>query len=656
MGYNQPEIGRPAIATKHDETRLPLPQHEIKYRADIDGLRAISVSAVIAFHLKIGLPGGFTGVDVFFVISGFLIGQIVYSDVAEGSFSLSNFYERRARRILPALLVTIAVSWFIANRQLYAFEMADFSKSAVASILFAANLYFYGASGYFAPAAETIPLLHLWSLGVEEQFYLLFPPIIVVLGRYSPRFMFAALGVMCLASLIAAQALISVHPEAAFYLPISRAFEILLGALVAHPLFPRSYNRTACGLSATLGTACLLFSLVAFTKDTPFPGVTAMLPCAGAAMILWSGQSNPTPVSRLLAWRPLVYVGKLSYSLYLIHWPVIVFGKLLRPELSHSLFAIVAIAATFVLSTVSFWLVETPLRHGLFTKLHCLPKAAAAMLLAGLLPAWTLAKQLAPASADPTITHVLSFNYYNPRTRFLARECFLDAEQTFKDYLIDKCIPASINTGAVLWGDSHAAHLYHGLRTEMQKAAIPFGMLASSGCPPIIDLDVEERPNCKNVNKEILNLLFRLKPRFVVLSAAWHMNGDVASRLEATVDQLVQAGIKVTIVGESPAFNNRAPNIAAALLQSGKRPLATETETNIKGMKATDAVLSAHFGASAGVTLLSPFERFCSENGCPLLTREGVPLYFDHSHLTEAGSAIYAKALVAAVLEPTLKR
>ncbi|WP_051026525.1 acyltransferase family protein [Bradyrhizobium cosmicum] len=635
---------------------MPLPQHEIKYRADIDGLRAISVSAVIAFHLKIGLSGGFTGVDVFFVISGFLIGQIVYFDVAKGQFSLSGFYERRARRILPALLVTIAASWFIANRQLYAFEMADFSKSAVASILFAANLYFYWASGYFAPAAETIPLLHLWSLGVEEQFYLLFPPIVVVLGRYSPRTMFAALGVMYLASLIAAQTLISGHPEAAFYLPISRAFEILLGALVAHPLFPRSYSRTACGLSATLGAACLLFSLVAFTRDTPFPGVTAMLPCAGAAMILWSGQSGSTPISRLLAWQPLVYIGKLSYSLYLIHWPVIVFGKLLFPNLSHSLFAVSAISVTFVLATNSFWFIETPLRRGPLTKRHCLSKAAAAMLLIGLLPAWTLAKQKAPASADPTINRILSFNYYNPRTRFLARECFLDPDQAFRDYLIDKCIPPSISTGAMLWGDSHAAHLYYGLRAEMQKAAIPFGMLASSACPPVIDLDVELRPKCKDVNREILTLLLRLKPRFVVLSAAWRMNSDVASRLEATVRQLVQAGIKVTIVTESPAFTNRAPNIAAALLQSGKLPLATEAETNIADMKATDAVLSAHFGTSAEVTLLSPFETFCSEKGCPLLGHDGVPLYFDHSHLTEAGSAIYAKALVAAVLEPTLKR
>lgn len=609
----------------------------------------------MAFHLKIGLSGGFTGVDVFFVISGYLIGRIVYSEVAGGSFSLSRFYERRARRILPTLLATIAVSWFVADRYLYAFEMSDFSKSAIASILFAANLYFYGASGYFAPAAETIPLLHLWSLGVEEQFYLLFPPTIVLLGRYLPRLMFAALVLMCLVSLFASQALVWSHPDAAFYLPISRAFEILFGTLVAHTLFPRSNNRLVCELTAILGATCLLFSMVLFTKDLRFPGIGAVLPCAGAAMIVWSSQSSTTRISRLLAWQPLAYVGKLSYSLYLIHWPVIVLGTLAQPTLPHPVFAFAAASASFVLAAISFRVIETPLRYGTLTRQYCLPKAAAAMLLVGLLPAWTLTKLNAPASADPAINRVLSFNFYNPRTRFLARECFLDPEQTFSDYPIDKCIPASISTGAILWGDSHAAHLYFGLRAEMQKSAIPFGMLASSGCPPIADLDIEQRPNCRDVNSEILPFLLRLRPRLVVLSAAWHMNSEIALWLKTTVDQLEQAGIKVAIVSESPAFNTRAPNIAAAQLEAGRPPIAPVTDTNIETMKTTDSILSAAFGAAPGVFLLSPLKTFCSEKGCPLLTGDGVPLYFDHSHLTEEGSTAYAKALLATMVDKGIK-
>lgn len=609
----------------------------------------------MAFHLKIGLSGGFTGVDVFFVISGYLIGRIVYSEVAGGSFSLSRFYERRARRILPTLLATIAVSWFVADRYLYAFEMSDFSKSAIASILFAANLYFYGASGYFAPAAETIPLLHLWSLGVEEQFYLLFPPTIVLLGRYLARLMFAALVLMCLVSLFASQALVWSHPDAAFYLPISRAFEILFGTLVAHTLFPRSNNRLVCELTAILGATCLLFSMVLFTKDLRFPGIAAVLPCAGAAMIVWSSQSSTTRISRLLAWQPLAYVGKLSYSLYLIHWPVIVLGTLAQPTLPHPVFAFAAASASFVLAAISFRVIETPLRCGTLTRQYCLPKAAAAMLLVGLLPAWTLTKLNAPASADPAINRVLSFNFYNPRTRFLARECFLDPEQTFSDYPIDKCIPASISTGAILWGDSHAAHLYFGLRAEMQKSAIPFGMLASSGCPPIADLDIEQRPNCRDVNSEILPFLLRLRPRLVVLSAAWHMNSEIALWLKTTVDQLEQAGIKVAIVSESPAFNTRAPNIAAAQLEAGRPPIAPVTDTNIETMKTTDSILSAAFGAAPGVFLLSPLKTFCSEKGCPLLTGDGVPLYFDHSHLTEEGSTAYAKALLATMVDKGIK-
>ncbi|WLB50255.1 SGNH hydrolase domain-containing protein [Bradyrhizobium ottawaense] len=162
-------------------------------------------------------------------------------------------------------------------------------------------------------------------------------------------------------------------------------------------------------------------------------------------------------------------------------------------------------------------------------------------------------------------------------------------------------MPASISTGAILWGDSHAAHLYFGLRAEMQNSAIPFGMLASSGCPPIADLDIEQRPNCRDVNREILPFLLRLKPRLVILSAAWHMNSEIAVWLKTTVDQLEQAGIKVAIVSESPAFNTRAPNIAAAHLEAGRPPIAPVTDTNIETMKTTDSILSAAFGAAPGV-------------------------------------------------------
>lgn len=618
----------------------------LKFRADIDGLRAISVLAVMAFHLNIGIQGGFTGVDVFFVISGFLIGRIVYTEVSEGSFSLLRFYERRARRILPALLTVIAASWLLANLLLYDFEKADFSKSAIASILFVGNIYFFEASGYFSPAAETIPLLHLWSLGVEEQFYLLFPPFILILARYSSRGVFTALVMVGAASLLISQALVSAHPEAAFYLPISRAFEILVGSLLAHPIVPRPKGQLTSQLAGSAGAVCLMISMLFYNKQTAFPGIAALLPCIGAALILWSGQSQSPFVARLLQWRPLVYVGKISYSLYLVHWPIIVFGKLLLPNLYTWQFVASAAVAAFALAHSSFKYIETPLRYGRITHRRALPIAVAAMLAIGLLPGWTLLKFKLPASADPKIASILKYNFYNPRTRFLARECFLDPEQRFDDFMLSKCIPSAAGDAVILWGDSHAAHLYFGLRSELEKRGVSVGMLAGSGCPPILNLDVVERPRCKEVNDRILPLLLQLKPRTVILSAAWRMNEATLAKLKLTVERLLQSGIKVEIVGESPAFNTRAPNIAAARLQSNEPVLASEPDVKIESMEMMDGMLAAAFRDVAGLTYVSPYRAFCLDKQCLLLTKDAVPIYFDYSHLTEAGSVLYAKDLL----------
>ena len=621
-------------------------EEKLNYRPDIDGLRAVSVLAVVAFHLKIGLHGGFTGVDVFFVISGFLIGQIVYSEVGNGSFSLLRFYERRARRILPALLVTIAASWLIASRLLYDFELADFSKSGIASILFVANLYFFQTSGYFAPAAETIPLLHLWSLGIEEQFYLLFPPAVMLLAKYAPRTTLTALFLTGVLSLAISQLLLSSHPDAAFYLPISRAFELLIGALLAHPKFPRARRHITSEYAAALGAAGLAAAILFYGPQTAFPGVAALLPCGSAALILWSNQLNNTRVARLLGWFPLIYIGKRSYSLYLVHWPAIVFGKLLLPNLPYWLFAMAVAAASFALADMSFRYVENPLRHGAFTRRHPIRLALAAMLAAGLLPTWTLLKLRAPASTDPLVNAVLSFNLYNPRTRFLARECFLDAEQGFEDFALTKCIPSTADQAVILWGDSHAAHLYFGLRSELQKRGVAVGMVAASGCVPIMDLDVVERPKCRAVNDRALPFLLALKPRLIVLSAAWRMNDDALTKLKLTVNRLIERGIDVAVVGESPSFRMRAPNIAAAKLQSHRAAIAEDPDVDIASMELFDRMLATAFDGAPMITYFSPYRVFCPEKRCPLLTGEGDPIYFDFSHLTEAGSLLYAKQLM----------
>jgi hypothetical protein len=268
------------------------------------------------------------------------------------------------------------------------------------------------------------------------------------------------------------------------------------------------------------------------------------------------------------------------------------------------------------------------------------------MLATALLPGWTLFKLGAPATTDPKVNSVLNFNLYNPRTRFLARECFLDPEQRFDDFLFSKCLPSPSNDAVILWGDSHAAHLYFGLRRELAEKGIKVGLLAGSGCAPIINFDIIARPGCKEVTEKVLLLLLQLKPRSVVLSAAWRMNDEALAKLKLTVDRLLQSGIKVEIAGESPSFQTRAPNIAAARIQSGEPALAGEPDVDIKRMESTDIMLANAFQGVQGLTYFSPYRAFCAEQHCPLLTKEGVPIYFDHSHLTEEGSVLYARQLV----------
>ncbi|QOY62379.1 acyltransferase [Lysobacter sp. H21R4] len=245
----------------------------LKYRADIDGLRAIAVLGVLLYHLDAGLvPGGYVGVDVFFVISGFLISKIIYGEIEAGTFSITRFYVRRARRILPALLSVVLFTSVAAMAVLYPTERMEYAKSAVASMLFSANFYFFATLNYFAPAADEIPLLHLWSLGIEEQFYIVFPVLALLLTRLRRRLFTLALGVLFLASLVACIKTLHVDPSRAFYLLPFRAFELLVGSLAA--LVPATWRPQRLGASSLswLGIAAIGGAMYGFDKDTPFPG------------------------------------------------------------------------------------------------------------------------------------------------------------------------------------------------------------------------------------------------------------------------------------------------------------------------------------------------------------------------------------------------
>jgi peptidoglycan/LPS O-acetylase OafA/YrhL len=334
------------------------------YRADIDGLRAIAVMAVVLYHTNVpGFSGGFVGVDVFFVISGFLITNLVASGITNKTFGFAEFYERRARRLAPALALVLLSTYIAAFIYFTQIDFEQFSKSVVATSIFLSNVFFMRQTdNYFAVDSGFRPLLHTWSLAVEEQFYLLYPAILVFLLRAArSREVFWIL-VLLLTSFVASCIGVWYAPQAAFYLLPSRAWELLLGAVVCLCPVTAPRDQHVRNLLAGIGLGCVIFSIWLLTSQSLFPGLNALLPCIGAALILWAN-TDGTFVTRILTQPYMVFIGLISYSLYLWHWPIIVFWKYLVNEQMSWLGVGFVISASVILATLSWKFVEQPVRR-----------------------------------------------------------------------------------------------------------------------------------------------------------------------------------------------------------------------------------------------------------------------------------------------------
>ena len=335
-------------------------------RRDIDGLRAIAVLSVLLFHARVPyFSGGFVGVDIFFVISGYLITAILYREMAGDRFSLITFYGRRVRRIIPALLATmaavLALSWFLFLPK----DLADTGQGLAATSLFASNFLFYFKTTYFGPAAGNMPLLHTWSLAVEEQFYIFFPLFLLLAMKLARRHALAIVFVAAAASLAISGWLAFRHPTEAFYFPVSRAWELLLGSLLSMSVQTKAIPKSSSQVLATTGGALVVGSVVLIGSATPFPGFAAFPVCFGTALIIYAGTGGATTlVARLLELRFFVFTGLISYSLYLWHWPALVFARywLIDPPSAPAIACI--LAASYLLAAASWRWIEQPVRHG----------------------------------------------------------------------------------------------------------------------------------------------------------------------------------------------------------------------------------------------------------------------------------------------------
>ena len=342
------------------------------YRPDIDGLRAVAVLLVFAYHLdtfatgNISAWGGFIGVDVFFVISGFLISSVILRELDRSTFSLREFYQRRIRRIFPPLIAMMLVTTLAGCYYMLPSQLFALAKSLLAATFSVSNFYFLSTAGYFANNA-TKPLLHTWSLAVEEQFYILFPLFLLLLKRFFPRRLKAAIVLVAAASFLVSVWTVHTSPTAAFYLPATRAWELLFGAMLSVDLFPPVHSTVGRNLLSAVGLLAILVCGFTYTSRVPFPGAAALVPCLGAAFIIAAGQTGTSLVGRLLSLKPVVFIGLISYSLYLWHWPIILFQHLSmhqpRDASNHTIKGTILIVS-LVIATVSWRFIETPFRPG----------------------------------------------------------------------------------------------------------------------------------------------------------------------------------------------------------------------------------------------------------------------------------------------------
>lgn len=622
------------------------------YRPEIDGLRALAVLPVIFYHLSATLvPAGFLGVDVFFVISGYLITGLLAADLRDGRFNIWQFYERRARRILPALFLVIAACVLPAATLMLPGQHADFGRAILAAVGFVSNLLYYDSTGYFMPSAEFMPLLHTWSLAVEEQFYLFFPLILYAAWRLSVRSLPVAVACFGLASLAAALWFSRTDPAAQFYLLPGRAWELMAGALVA--LLRRPPPRAFAEMLATVGIVMIAVGYGLPDGGLLVPGLPPLLPVAGAALFLWAGSGSI--VGQLLAVAPLRWVGLISYSAYLWHWPLLAFWRLRGGGDVTVASGAVIFAATLALATLTYHFVERPFRNrgpsAMFPTRAMVPflgASAAGLLMFGLLP--VMPAGLGPSnnrSDAASIEARLSINYG------LGMVC----EGAFT---LDPACRTSDHPEVLLWGDSYAMHIAPAIRASGDWGGMI--QMTKSSCAPILGLSTTPTEysddwylGCLRFNDEVFAWLAGAPSvRIVVQSSNLNVLFNDLRRIDGTLipapeaPAAVRAAVldtarriraldkDVVIVSPTPATGKDIGQCLASAELAGDAATTCDFPLD-KVAKVNREAMDFLRGLSDQVPLIDLAALICPENQCA--TRKGeVFVYRDPGHLSVEGA------------------
>lgn len=623
----------------------------MKYRADIDGLRAVAVLLVLAYHLNLDtnrFRGGFVGVDVFFVISGFLISSIILSGLDSSRFSLLGFYERRVRRIFPALVVMLLGAAVLAHRFFLPSEFVDFGKSLLAATFSLSNVFFLRQSGYFDAPSTMKPLLHTWSLGVEEQFYLFLPLFLIGVRRFFPKRQVILISAVALLSFVVSAVGAFRSPDATFYLAHTRAWELLLGTLLAMDLLPEISSALWRNLASFFGLALILTAGFAFNSATRFPGAAALFPCVGAGLIIAAGKSGTSIVGWALSLPPVVFIGKISYSLYLWHWPLIVFqgsDGFLAKGLTSSETKVVLLLASVGIATLSWRFVEQPFRERRvrFSRVAIFRMASIAAAVLAVLSAGIIVTHGEPSRYPAKAVKVASFlETWDAATaaQYRLGACFIPQE-TDKHFDSAVCLRQdSHKPNYLLVGDSHAAQLWGGLSSIFTD--VNFMQATAGGCKPTLDQSSSISPKCSHLMNYVFSDYLRTHHvDCLVIAARWD-RADLGA-LQQTLEWANRSRINVLLFGPIIEYDSALPRLLAMSIQLNDPALPALHRVAL--YRSLDKDMSTLAQSDRDVRYVSYFKMLCRRGSCVEYAGDGVPLQSDYGHLTEAGSVLVATRL-----------
>ena len=630
----------------------------MKYRGEIDGLRTLAVVPVILFHAGYStFSGGFVGVDVFFVISGYLISTIIINELDAGNFSILRFYERRARRILPALffvmLVCVPFAWFWLMPR----DLEAFADSMVAVTFFVSNFLFWQESGYFETAAELKPLLHTWSLAVEEQYYIIFPILLMMLKPFGKRALILTLVVLFVVSLALSQWGIYYRPSATFFLLPARGWELLVGVFAAlylqkNPSFTRTVQND---LLAAAGILLIVVPIFIYDEHTPFPGGYALPPTIGTCLIILFAR-NGTFAHRLLAAKPMVAIGLVSYSAYLWHQPVFAFFKHRFGSGLFEDFSLALIALSLLMATFSYWVVERPFRRTATVKQLSVSMAACFLVVAGACTFFLTtvhdnyksvpSYQWALKNAPPELLSYLG-----------VKDVGLDCDTRVEGIGLKYCLIGDTDKkpSFVLWGDSLSGALVDGAHEAALESGLSGMAFISIGCPPVLGLQNNYEKKCTaKTHATVLEKIKELGTLDTVmitgnLSAAMQAANVLIDGNPTSVDAIRQKfieavkvfrgmGAKVVLIEQGPVYDKAVAEYELQRIRS-----AHAAPQTISRDEMVESVSHSRELTDVVDTYLETVNFFCNEVDCPSVDSDGNLVIFDRNHVTRLYSVKLAK-------------